>query len=148
VDDRRLNLLSQDSKTTLIYGYNLLQSTSCPSTSREAVRSHHNEALRGYHQSINMGSVLLPLPLIPSLLSPPLTQSTASGQYTGIARLWCVPSPRCLCSGCPASVITVTGVDLITLDTMNRACCGRSQARKRSQEGAEIAEATWTGDST
>jgi hypothetical protein len=28
----------------------------------------------------------------------------------------------------------VTGIDLITLDTMNRARCGHSQAKKRSQE--------------
>ena len=31
---------------------------------------------------------------------------------------------------------------------MNRACCGHSQARKRSREDTEIAEATRTGDST
>jgi hypothetical protein len=53
-----------------------------------------------------MGSVLVPLPLIPSLLSPSLTQSTAGGRYTGVAKLWYVPSPL-LCSGCPAGVITL-----------------------------------------
>ena len=42
----------------------------------------------------------------------------------------------------------VTGTDPIMLDTMNRARCGRSQARMRSREDTEIAEATQTGDST
>jgi hypothetical protein len=100
-------LLSRDSKTTLIYWYILLQSTSCPSTSRRLSVHIRDEAVRGYHQLIIMGSILLPLPLIPSLLSPSLTQSTAGGRYTGVARLWCVPSPRRLCSGCPAGVITL-----------------------------------------
>ena len=68
---------------------------------------HPHQSCASYHQLINMGSVLLPLPLIPSLLSPLLTQSTAGGRYTGIARLWCVPNPRCLCPRCPAGVITL-----------------------------------------
>ena len=68
----------------------------------EAVHSHQSRT--NYHQSINIGSVLLPLPLNPSLLSPSLTQSTAGGRYTGVARLWYAPNSSLLCSGCPASV--------------------------------------------